>query len=149
MSGTLTGYGGFGAMSFGALPPNVETGLHNALEAVNDLHAQIYFDMRTLSDQGHDVSEYQATADAIATEINLAQTEIGQIDETQAAAMSARIADLDQRTRSVLAQTGAARQRAPEMQQWTGFGWGVGAVALAGALAWFIWDQSKTRRRRG
>lgn len=148
MSGVYTGRGGFGALMTGALPPEVETGMQGSLVAIGDLHDQIYNDMRTLADQGVDVTEYRNSADAIATEKHVLWSEIAQIDESQAPALRERIAALHQHASDVSAQLLTLRRGAPEQQQFMGFAWGIGALAAAGAVAWFVWDRRKKRRSR-
>ncbi len=143
----LVGFGGLSALSTGALAPEVETGLQASLVAVDDLHDLIFNDIRTLADQGVDTSEYVAAADAIATEKSLLWTEIAQIDTAQVPALEQRISDLRAYGDRVQSQIAIARRGAPEQQQLTGLAWGLGALAAAGAVAWFVWDQRRKRRR--
>lgn len=144
----LVGFGGFGALSTGALAPEVETELQATLVAIDDLHNQLWADISTVSDQGIDTAEFQATAQAIATEQSVLWAEVAQADPSQAPELRQRIEALHAHAQQVQAQLAQLRRGAPERQQITGLVWGLGALAAAGAVAWFVWDQRKKRRRR-
>lgn len=135
----------FGALR--ALSPDVQTGLQAALSNVEALHAQVLFDLRTLTDQGRDVSAFAAEAEGVSAAIGGVQADLLTSNDTDESALQARIATIDEQARALLARTGAARQGVVEGQQFTGLWWGLGVVAIGAGVALFVWDQRKRRRR--
>lgn len=134
----------FGAL--GVLSPALQTSLQQALYNVEALHAQVIFDLRTLSDQGVDTSDFAAEADAISEAIGLTQADMMTADDGDETALRTTITTLDDQARDLLSRTGSQRQGVVEQQQFKGLWWAFGAVAVAGGLAWFVWDQRKRRR---
>ena len=134
----------FGAL--GVLSPLVQTRLQQALYNVEALHAQVLFDLRTLSDQGVDTGDFAAEADAISELIGTTQADMVTANDSDEAALQETITTLDAQARDLLSRTGAQRQGVVERQQLKGLGWGFGVVVAAGVLAWFVWDQRKRRR---
>lgn len=135
----------FGAL--GTLSPQVQTGLEAALSNVEALHAQVLFDLRTLADQGESTIDYKAEADAIAQAITETRADMVTASDEDQAVLSDQIATLRAQAEDLLSRTGSARGGIVERQQLKGLWWGLGVVAVGGAITWFVWDQRKRRRR--
>ncbi len=133
--------------ALGVLSPQVQTGLRDHLQVVEDLHAQVLFDLRTIADQGQDPSDFAAEAQEISAAIGEVQADMTTADDTDSAALHARVNILEQQARDLITRTSRARQGAVEGQQVTGLLWGLGVAAGVAALAWFVWDRRKRRRR--
>ena len=133
--------------SLGVLSPAVQTSLQAQLSNIEALHAQAIFDLRTLGDQGEDVSAMASEAEALSISIAQVQAEIMTADDAQESALRQTLATLEGQAQDLISRTGGQRQGVVERAQFTGLWWGLGVVAAVGLAAWFVWDQRKRRRR--
>lgn len=132
----------------GTVGPEVHDRLIDRYGVLEGLHAQVLFDLTTLIDQGVDVAQWKSELDGLGLELAALRSLVDTVSESDLSAWHNEADALERGYESLLARTGRARQRAPELLQFSGLAWGIGALVVAGALAAFVW-RGRRKRRRG
>lgn len=132
----------------GALGPDAQGALQNQVESLLALDEQALDDIILTGRQGADITHLQSQQRLLYANIKDLEAQIQTIDEGGVPAWQSQAAEVDRRYRAMLVELAEKRQRAATWGRLEGLWWGVGAVAAATALGYYVWFRKRERRRR-
>jgi hypothetical protein len=131
----------------GALPPETENPLRDMLAQIDALQQEALADIRTLSDEGHDISSYKAEYDAFETQSAMLGGEFTTLDEGHIPSWKGRANGVVAGLMDLLNRLGTAKQGGFELAGKKGLLWGLGVAVVVAGTSYFVWQHR--RRRRG
>lgn len=135
-------------ITLGILMPDQQRQAEDDLEILNVLQEQAREDIITLSQHGESVAAEKAEYDALWERASRLAADLVSLEVEGLYAWRQEAAALEEALRSLVARTVARRRGAPEARALEGLAWGVGALAVAGGLAYLVWQRKGRRRVR-
>ncbi len=132
----------------GRLGPDEEQAATARLSAIGVLLEQAREDIITLSQMGEPVDLEMAEYDALWQRAATLQAQILDLDPGALDAWNSEAATVEAQVRELIARVVRRRRGAPERRALAGLGWGVGAAAIAAAVAYGVWMQRPGQKRR-
>jgi hypothetical protein len=132
----------------GALLPEQEVPLKDMLGQIDALQQEALGDIRTLSDEGHNVSSFKTEWDAFMAQSGQLSTEFTLLDEHHIAAWKGRANAVVSGLMDLLARLGKAKQGGFSIAERSGLMWGFAASVAVAGIAFYVWRGKRRPRRR-